>query len=350
MESASTKKIAHFNIPDVHAYHSLANRYDYNAEIISIIERLGRTVQKYKMQGYTCISLLNGDVAHRGSTKDTLNDYAFQAIKLLLSYFDENYLNMGNHEFSYYKNNPIFKFIREIEDERIVSSYPHLKCSSLTQDLRVVPILEYEDFEIIFTPYGFRPERGEKEFSHLVMHDDLVSDHAYNKLTTEMPEYRMKRKFIKPDVYDYIYCGHSHLIRETWAHGTTTVYNLSSLGRSNVNEVNDSFRHRIIPVILSEDGYFKEVVEESLTLHKREDVIDEVKLEKSREAYQASKDRKEVRESLSISRTKDPIEALTEDIEVSENPNLGIIFNILKEKRLVTYREVKSIIGGSNNE
>lgn len=350
MENVSTNKIAHFNIPDIHAFHSLANRYDYNAEIVSIIERLGRMVKKFKMQGYTCISLLNGDVAHRGSSKDTLNDFAFQAIKLLLSYFDENYLNVGNHELSYYKNNPVFKFIKEIEDTRLLQVYPHLKCSSLTEDLRVVPRLEYEDFEIVFTPFAFNPIRGDKKYSHLVMHDDLVSDHSFNKLATEMPEYKMRRKYVKESEFDFIYCGHSHLIRETWQHGDTTVYNLSSLGRSNVNEVNDSFRHRIIPVILSENGYFKEVVEETITLHKRVDIVDEKKLEKSREAYQAAKERKQTRESLSISKTKNPIEALAEDIEVSENPNLSVIFDILKQGRLVTYNEVKIIVGGKGVE
>ena len=345
MESVSTK-LAHFNIPDIHAYHSLANRYDYNAEVIAIIERIGRLVQKYKMQGYTCISLLNGDVAHRGSAKDTLNDYASQAIKLLLSFFDENYLNLGNHEFSYYKNNPIFKFIHEIEDDRVSRHYPHIKGSSLVEDLKVVPKVEYEDFEIVFTPYGFTPIRGEKPISHLVMHDDLVSDHAYNKLTTQMPEYRMKRKFLDASLFDYVYCGHSHLICETWRHGETTVYNMASLGRSNVTEVDDSNRRRIIPVILSENGYFKEVVDESISLHKREDVVDEVKLEKSREAYQQAKDRKQVRESLSISQTKNPIEALGEDIEISDNDNLRTIFGVLQQGRLVTYREIKDLLGG----
>lgn len=340
-ENVVTKKLAHFNIPDIHAFHSLANRYDYNAEIIAIIERVGRIVQKYKMQGYTCISLLNGDVAHKGTAKDSLNDYATQAIKLLLSFFDENYLNLGNHEFSYFKNNPIFKFIRQIEDPRVSANYPHIKCSSLVDDLRVVPMLEYEDFEIVFTPYKYLAIRGTKKYSHLVMHDDLVSDHAFNRLSTEMPEYRFKRKFVNPNEFDYIYCGHSHRIRETWQHGTTTVYNLSSLGRSNVSEIDDSFRHRIIPVIISEDGYFKEVVDEALTLHKRADIVDEAKLEKSRAAYENTKDRKQVRESLSISQTKNPIEALTEDIEVAENPNLNAILEILKQGRLVGYEEVK---------
>lgn len=339
--NASIDKIAHFNIPDLHIFHKLANRYDYNAEIISIIERVGLTVSRYRSQGYKCISLLNGDVAHKGSARDHLNDYSTQGIKLLLSFFDENYLNMGNHEFSYYKNNPIFKFIKNIEDRRITLNYPHLNCSSLVDDLRVVPILEYEDFEIVFTPYKYLPVRGTKKISHLVMHDDLVSNHAFNKLSTEMPEYKMKRVFVGEGEFDYIYCGHSHMIRETWEHGSTTVYNLSSLGRSNVNEVNDDFRHRIIPVIISEGGYFKEVVEEVITLHKRADIVDEEKLEKSRLVYKNTKERKEVRESLAISQTLNPIEALEEDIEASDNNNLSSILEILKQGRLVTHQEVK---------
>lgn len=342
MGSAFTKKLAHFNIPDLHLFHSLANRYDYYGENITIIEKIGRLVNKYREQGYTCISLLNGDVAHKGSSKDTLNDYASQAIKLLLSYFDENYLNMGNHEFSYFKNNPIFKFIKEIEDPRILANYPHLKCSSLVQDLRVVPILEYEDFEIVFTPYKYLPIRGNKPISHLVMHDDLVSDHEFNRLGTEMPEYKMKRVFIPEGQFDYIYCGHSHMVRETWQHGTTCVYNLSTLGRSNVNEIDDSFRHRIIPVITSESGIFKEVVDEVITLHKREVIVDEEKLKKSRQAYENTKERKQIRQSLAISQTKNPMEALEEDIDIADNPNLNVILEILKQGRLVNYQEVKN--------
>lgn len=341
MENVSTKKLAHFNIPDLHVFHSLANRFDYYSEILSIVERVGRVVSKYKQQGYTCISLLNGDVAHKGSPKDSLNNYAVQAIKLLLSYFDENYLNLGNHEFSYYKNNPIFTFIKEIEDPRVRANYPHIKCSSLVEDLRVIPMLEYEDFEIVFTPYKYLPIRGNKPISHLVMHDDLLSNHSHNRLSTEMPEYQIKRVFVNENEFDYIYCGHSHRIRETWQHGNTTIYNMSSLGRSNVNEIDDSFRHRIIPVIISEDGYFKEVVDEALTLHKREDVVDETKLEKSRLLYQNTKERKEVRGSLAISQTKNPIEALEEDIELADNPNLSSILEILKQGRLVGYEEVK---------
>lgn len=340
-ESVVTNKIAHFNIPDLHVFHSLANRYDYKSEIIAIIERIGRIVYKYKQNGYKCISISNGDLSHKGSSKDTLNDHSVQAIKLYLSYFDENYLNLGNHEFSYFKNNPVFKFIREIEDPRVRMNYPHIKCTSLVEDLRVVPILEYEDFEIVFTPYGYYPERGKKPISHLVMHDDLVSDHAYNKLTTEMPEYKLKRKFIAADQFDYVYCGHNHLTRETWFQGKTKIYNLASLGRSNVNEVDDSSRHRVIPVILSENGFFKEVVEEAITLHKRADVIDEDKLIASRLAYQATKERKVTRESLAISQTKNPIEALEEDILVAENDNLTAILDILKAGRVVTFAEVR---------
>lgn len=341
-EDVRTKNLtAFFNIPDIHAYHSLANRYDYHAEIMGVADRIGRLVAKYREQGYRCISLFNGDVAHRGSAKDSLNDYATQIIKLLLSYFDENFLNIGNHELSYYKNNPIWKFIMEFEDQRLITNHPYIKCTSTTQDLRVVDKLEYEDFEIVFTPYKYKPVRGKKRYSHLVMHDDLISNHAHNKLSTEMPAYKMNRVFVDKDEFDYVYCGHSHMIRETWLHGTTTVYNLSTLGRSNVNEVNDSFRHRIIPVIISEDGYFKEVIEESITLHKREDIVDEEMLEQKRELYQETKERKDVRKRLSISQTKDPIQALTEDIEVADNPKLTAILSILKQGRLVRYEEIK---------
>lgn len=340
MVTVTTNKIAHFNIPDLHAFHSLANRIDYNSEILSIVQRLGLMVTKYKQEGYQCIALLNGDVAHRGSTKDTLNDYASQIIKLLISYFDETYLNFGNHEFTYYKNNPILKFIRDIEDPRIRKFYPHIVGTSLTPDIKVVPELTYTDIGIGFTPYGMVPAPIQKKYRHMVMHDDLMSDNALNRLTFEMPEYKIHRRVLMPDEYDYVYCGHAHLVCEQWNMGETLIYNMASLGRSNAAEVRDDMRHRIIPVIVVEDGYFKEVIEEPLTLHKRVDVIDEEKLLKSQLAYQATKARKETRESLTINQSVNPLEALMDDVHLSENPFLISIMDIIKQGRLVNYKEV----------
>ena len=340
MEIAVTK-IAHFNIPDLHAYHSFANRYNYEDEIISIVMRLEKIVTKYRNEGYKCISLFNGDVADRGNPNDLLNNSATQIIKYALSLFDENYLNFGNHEFSYYKNNPIYKFIKEIEDTRVTEMYKHLKPTSLLGELRVVPRIEYEDFEIVFTPYGMRPVRGPKKISHLVMHDDLLSDHAHNKMVTDMPQYKIRRRYIDAGLFDYVYCGHNHRIRETWMHGETKIYNMSSLGRNNAAEVVDETRFRIIPIILSENGFFKEVVDEPITLHKREDVIDLVKLEKSQIAYQNAKDRKELKESLSASFVESPLEALTDAVELAENKLVIKMLDVLKQGRVVNYYDFK---------
>lgn len=347
MENVATNKIAHFNIPDLHAFHSLANRLDYYSEILSIVERFGLIVNKYRRMGYKCIALYNGDVAHRGSTSDALNDKAVQIIKYMNSHFDECYVNFGNHEFTYYKNNPILKFIKEIEDVRITESFPNIQGTSLTPDIRVVAELSYEDFEIGFTPYGFLPMAGTKEIKHMVMHDDLMSANAYNRLAVEVPNYKFTTVSLAQDTFDYVYCGHAHLVSEKWQHGKTTIYNMASLGRSSVSEIKDEMRSRTIPIILSENGYFKEVAEETITLHRRADVVDEEKLLKSQEAYQAVKRRKLVREALTLHQSMNPLEALMEDIELSGDPYMKAIMDIVNEGRLVRFRDVRNYVEAS---
>lgn len=356
MEYVTTKpiftkgKIAHFNIADMHLFHTLANRVDFLGEGLAIIDYIGSLVDRYKRQGYTCVSLLNGDVAHKGSATDSKNDPVAQAIKLLLSFFDENYLNIGNHEITYHKNNPIYKFIDSIEDERVIRRHPQIRTSSLLRDLRVVPILEYNDFEIVFTPYGEYPERGTREKSILVMHDDLLSAHARNKLASEMPMYKIKPYGIPDETFDYVFCGHNHMVLEKWESGSTQIYNLASLGRSNVKEVDDSFRQRIIPIILSEDGNFSKIAEESITLHPRCDIVSEQEVEESKSKYEVQKDRAEVRKQLAISSTTNPLEALEIDIEASGNNELSIMFGILKSGRVVSYKEVKEELRNRKGE
>src|SRR5690606_4256580 len=102
------------------------------------------------------------------------------------------------------------------------------------------------------------------------------------------------------DAFDYIFCGDQHMAYEQWYLGKTKVYNLSTLGRTNINEIDDSFRERMIPVIISENNKFKEVVDEPIVLHKRSTIVDESLVEVNREKYLHTKDRKELRESLSI--------------------------------------------------
>lgn len=337
MEFVTTDNDAWFVLTDMHFFHSLANRYDYFGENKAIVDRIGKMVLNYKDEGYKTHAIIGGDLAHRGSANDQLNDYAVQLIKYLLSFFDEKYLNMGNHEFSYFKNNPVFKFIKEIQDDRILKKYPHVRGTSLVEEIKVVPSLEFKDFEIIFCPYGFFPIRGDRETSLLIMHDKLLSDSMHTKLGTLAKGYKVMRTVIPEDAFDYIFCGDQHMAYEQWYLGKTKVYNLSTLGRTNVNEIDDSFRERIIPVILSENGNFKEVVDEPIVLHKRSAIVDESKLDVSREKYQGTKDRKEMRESLGISRTKNPIEALLEDIEISGNQVLKRMMDDILAGRLVEY-------------
>lgn len=356
MESVITKsintegRIAHFNIPDLHLFHKLANRVNYIDEMLAVIDNIGAIVEKYKSRGYTCVSLLNGDVAHKGSPTDSKNDPVAQAIKLLLSFFDENYLNIGNHEISYHKNNPIFKFIQNIEDTRVIIRHPYIRTSSLIQDLRVVPKLEYSDFEIVFTPYGEYPVRGEKEKSFLVMHDDLISSHARNKLKADLPQYKIKPYAIPENEFDYVFCGHNHLVFEKWTSGITKIYNMASLGRSNVSEVKDDFRQRTIPVILSDNGIFNSIAEETITLHKRDVIVYESMVEESKDKYEVQKEREEVRKKLAISNSENPLEALARDIVMSGVKELEVMFDIVRSGRVISYKDVKSKIQESAEE
>lgn len=339
MENANIKR-AHFNIPDLHAYYKLANRFDYYAEILAIIKKVGQIVEKYRAMGYECIALYNGDVAHQGSKSDSLNDYAVQAIKLLNSYFDECYLNFGNHEFTYHKNNPILKFIHEIEDRRVLRTHPYLTPTSTVPIIRAVMMLEYEDFEIMFTPYKMKPLRGTKKYSMLIMHDDLVSDRGLSNIARALPNWDFQRLNEDVSEFNYVFCGHAHLAYDIWDVGGTKIYNLASLGRTTAKEVIDSDRKRTIPIILSEGGYFKEVVEEHLLLHKRADVVDETQVEAAQEAYSLTKEVKEIARDLSYSDNLNPIEALLEDISLGVNPAIPQMVRILQQGRLVSWKDI----------
>lgn len=338
-ESVSIEKEAIFIITDLHFYHSLANRYDYFAENLSIIERIKRIVTRYRQEGFTKITcILGGDVAHRGSANDLLNDKATQLTRYILSLFDQNFANLGNHEFTYFKNNPLWKFIKEIEDDRIKSRYPHIKGTSLIEELRVIPRLEYEDFEINFCHFSMIPTKGDKEKSILVMHDKLLSDAAYTKMNSLAKGYRVMRSLVQEDMFDYVFCGDQHMSYEKWNLGKTLVYNLSTLGRTNVLEIDDGFRERLIPVILVENGKFAGIEDELIILHKREDIVDEEKVAVSQAKYQEVKARKEALDAMGYAMSDSPIESLVQDLKNSEQTTLLQVLEQIVSGKLVEYK------------
>jgi len=325
---------AYILLQDLHLALKKANRFNYSEECYAVLNFIHTLADKYRNLQCNKVSGISlGDLSDRGY--NTRKEYSgvTQMIKWLIKAFDDFYLNFGNHEITYCKDNPVYHFIRDIQNKAIRTAHSKIVCESKINEILTPERLEFEDFEILFQGWNTYLTPNLKKQSFLLLHQTMLTQASLSAVRAELQyeEHNYNQDFTG---IQKVYAGHSHTVIERWHINDTEIINLGSLLRTNVNEVSDLNLRRHIPVILVEDGYLSKIIYEPLDLHKRALIIDEDSLKRGQEANREYAFQHKVKEralapSLELG---NPIDNLTSRIKSQGDDNLMTLFEELRRK------------------
>lgn len=292
-------KTAYLLVSDLHMHvKQKDNRYDYAAEIDDVCSKLVKIGMRYKEAGYTVIMLLLGDVFDR-SYNDVFGAVQGNNFFVMWSMlFGKIYACMGNHEFSFYRSNPFYTLVTNIESEKVSR-----KMNNVWAPMGVLPIIrvidQLQDGEVnfYFNHYGTPISTPTTEGVNIgLFHQDLACKQVLQDMRAKFGESAFGIEIRLEDysffnVYNYCFFGHNHKIYGTWQtdSGCYLSY-LASLGRPNVTEVNDQMLERDIPAILVNDGEFEHAENNKIMLMSRSECVKEEVVTKQQEAYAIRKE------------------------------------------------------------
>ncbi len=267
-------------ITDLHlSYKNKNSRVDYLAETKYCVNVLNEIINYYKDNDNKVFLLFLGDFTDC-SFKDQAR--AIEINNLVVDFkrrVEECYFVIGNHETTYYKDNPLWSLFDEIESVQLNQI---IKKSCKPQGIlslgRVVDELEDGNVRFLFNHFDTPviSAKPDEKINIGLFHKDILCNAIINdsKINHNMNLFADKTiHFDKEQVftnYDYAFMGHLHSVYGKWdfiddATNKKTVVNyLASLGRTNHTEVSNDFLERNIPAVIIKDGEFK-CIEDNFT-------------------------------------------------------------------------------------
>lgn len=303
-------KSAYLIVSDLHDfYKNLENRVNYLGEIEFVKERILEYGLKYRDAGYEVNIILLGDVFHRAyqDVDAAVISNNFWVISKKL--FKHIYSVLGNHETSYYTNNPFYTLVSEINSKKMSSVLNKVYTPrGLDNVFEVVDEVIDGNVVFHFNHYGCAISRAiENKVNIGLYHQDIMNSEILRLMQTTYHNdvYAPKlMEFDNVDIFDgfaYNFFGHMHQVYGTWGYtnpknGKSTVLcYLASLGRSNVTEVNDCFLERDIPAVLIEDNVYDRVEHNLFMLPDRQSSVKEEIVREQKAAYKIVKEQRELR-------------------------------------------------------
>lgn len=304
-----SNKNAYVIITDLHdTYVKKQNRFSYRNEIMFVKREIFRTIDKYKEKGYSVSLIFLGDIFDRGYLKTFDAVEANNEFICLRNSCDAIYSVLGNHELSFYSDNPFYTLVTEVESKKVQSiSNKTWTPKGTLPVLRIPDALE--DGEVIFhfnhyaTPIN-KPIEGKVNIG--LFHQDIVCNEILDQMTQQLGEKKIwgatpidldKVSIFRG--YRYSFLGHLHKVygQWNWTDDTTGevsyLYYLASLGRPNCTEVNDAMLERNLPVVCVEDGKFCGVEDNTFDLPDLATAVKQEIVELEHIRYEAQKARKE---------------------------------------------------------
>lgn len=314
VQSLPQGKNAYLVVSDLHLhYQNKENRYSYQQEVESNLEILEKKILQLGEEGYTVYLIFLGDIFDRGYV---IVDEALRAQSMmykLSSLVQQIYVVVGNHEFTYSKNNPFWSLIKSIDSPRVQNRGGRSWVTKGQYNCFIIPDkLVDGDVEFIFNHHGCPTlEPDETKYTIGLFHQDVVfksileEAKAENRELFEMAEDKvMNLKNVtildktNPFVgYDLLFLAHMHLLYGKWEDSDIdlTLWYLASLGRTNHREVQNSFLERTIPIVKVLDGHLETIDSYTFNLPSREECVKEDVVKIQQESYQIVKEKKEIR-------------------------------------------------------
>lgn len=313
-------------ISDLHVMNSNNdNRKNYNSEIVLVINKIKEVLAKYKSEGYAVKLLFLGDIIDR-SYKDIFKAiWIYSIFYYLKNNADGCYCVLGNHEFSFYTNNPFWSFVNKIESSKINKVVSKTWApQGIFPVIRVVDHLEIGDTVFHFnhhpTPCN-KPIAGKVNIGlfHKAFAPKGVITEMQNNYKLDIWEDSIEKVNDDSTVfegYNYAFLGHMHKMYGKYYYKNdntgweTYLYYLGSLGRPNQTEVQNSFLERNLPTVIIEDDKFQRVEDNLFNLKSREDCVIEKVVEQRKEVYEEKKAKQVFTKTVSLQ--DNPMEAVRE--------------------------------------
>ena len=244
---------------------------------------------------------------------------------------------VGNHEFSYYRDNPFWTLFQNLESDKIKEVISKSwEPAGLLDLVRVVDILE--DGEVCFhfnhhpckiglpKPNKINIGLFHKDLCCKAIIDDMKMNLGLDIWDEHMLNFDKSRLL---DGYDYAFFGHMHKIYGVWnftndvSNYKTVLYYLASLNRPNHSEVQNNFLERNIPAVIVDNGKFIGVEDNKFNIKRREESVNDLIVKQQQEVYQERKERKEL--VTYLPETDNPIANI--QVALSSLPSLLAVFN-----------------------
>lgn len=316
------------------------NRIDYSNEVTYAINKVVEICNRYRGQGYKTVALFLGDI-HDLSYRDSDSALmAYNSFREFTKGFSKVFSVVGNHEFTYYKNNPFWHSLKDLNSKRVLekSKRGNWFAKGKENYINVVDSIQDGEVEFIFNHYGTGIQRPDSDkFSIGLFHQDIyfreILDEAKARglLIFEKDEETMKKRYgyiylsENSPLKGYNYCtfGHNHSLYGEWKddYGCTLNY-LASLGRTNHREVQDSFLERNVPAVIVENGKLLCIQDNKFNLMKRSDCVNEESVNKQSKLRDIQKERKEI-VTLSVC-NENPVDAVRQTFN---NPSVDRILD-----------------------
>lgn len=282
-------------IADYHANNYKRNRFDYSAEVYSMADKIHQILKKERDHTNGIVNAIScGDLVDISKKSREQYTKVYNQIKYLIHPFDSFFLVFGNHEVTYAKDNPVYAFMKDIQNIEFTSLHKKVFPEGLWNEILTPEKISMNGLDILLKSWKTSPKLTQEK-GIIVMHDQLLSDTALK--TTSL--YIKDRCSLDTTNINCIFTGHIHTVVEEWEYNGVKVYNLGSLLRTSVAEIEDTTRSRYIPIIRFDDkGVFEEIVLEKFSLHLRADIVDEEAFSKSQEKNRESLLRKKLTEEI----------------------------------------------------
>ncbi|GAA0101661.1 hypothetical protein UT300012_23760 [Paraclostridium bifermentans] len=314
---------AYIVVSDLHSsYKNKDNRHDYLGEIEFVIDKIFETCKKYIELGYEVCLIFLGDITDNSFKDQSKAIYFNNLFVLLQRLVSKIYCVIGNHEMSYYKDNPFWSLMTSINSERIKKVITRSwQPTGAIQLVEVLDTLDLGNTVLHFNHHATdvsRPIDGKTNIG--LFHKDIISSAIIEdlRLNEGVDIFEAKPTYIEknPEVlrgYKACLFGHMHKIYGKWiftddltSDEIELIY-LASLGRPNQTEVMDNLLVRNLPaIIIDTEGNLVNIEDNLITLPSRSEAIKEDIVEKQQEAYKKRKERKYFLDYVSYN--DDPIE------------------------------------------
>lgn len=326
--------------PDLHWNEkNLRGRKSYSDETKHSLEFLISVILKYKSLNYNVKLIFMGDIFHISYNTVFGGIRANNLIIKLRGLVDGMYCVLGNHEFSYYKDNPFWTLLTEVKSERVLNLSS--KISQPVGEIHVIDVVDElvdGDTRFIFNHFGCGIHRpvvdGKKNIG--LFHQDLYAKDIAKNMEALLGENIYEHTPVYFDNtgklygYDYAYIAHMHMFYGIWDYvcevtgQETRLSYLSTVGRTNHREVNDNFLERDVPAIIVEDGKFVKAESNLFNLLSRSDCIIEEEILVAQQNREELKSRKDFARNY-VAVADNPIENMR--IALASKPLMLSIFN-----------------------